>query len=153
MLRMPVCNKRPIVAVIDTAAEVTIMSDKIFQALRNKPPILRKMVMYAEGRGMQMDTIVVGPGDLQINNKMYSIDVSVAPIDNDMLLGLDFLAEHGTHIDLRTNTFSIGQDQVPMYYGFEYHIPMVAKLTEPHRAVIPANLGNYIVESSQESPA
>jgi len=73
MLRMPVsCNKRPIVAVIDTAAEVTIMSDKIFQALKNKPPILRKTVMYAAGRGMQMDTMVVGPVDLEINNKIDS---------------------------------------------------------------------------------
>jgi len=89
----------------------------------------------------------------------------VTLIDDDMLLGLDFLAANGTHINLRTNTFSIGQDQVPMYYGPEYHIPMVAKVTVPHKTVIPANslvyiqgkldvdLGSYIVESSQDSPA
>jgi hypothetical protein len=44
-------------AVIDSAAEVTILSDKIYNSLQDRPQILRKTVMCASGRGMQMDTI------------------------------------------------------------------------------------------------
>jgi hypothetical protein len=58
MLRIPVvCNRRPMAAVIDSAAEVTILSDKIYNSLQEQPKILRKTVMYTAGRGMQMDTI------------------------------------------------------------------------------------------------
>ena len=79
MIHIPLkCNQRPIVAVIDTAAEVTIMSDKVYQSLKNQPPILRKTVMYAAGRGMQMDTMVVGPVELEIQSKMYFSEVYVA---------------------------------------------------------------------------
>jgi hypothetical protein len=43
---------------------------------------------------MQMDTIIVGPVKLEVGSKSYCTDV--APIDDDMLLGLDFLKRHQT---------------------------------------------------------
>lgn len=67
MMRIPVkCNQCPILAVIDTAAEVTMISDRIFNALKEKHPILRNTLMYAAGRGMQMDMIIDGPLLLKI---------------------------------------------------------------------------------------
>ena len=43
MLRIPVvCNRRPMAAAIDSAAEVTILSDKIYNSLQDRPQILRK---------------------------------------------------------------------------------------------------------------
>jgi hypothetical protein len=87
MLRIPVvCNRRPMAAVIDSAAEVTILSDKIYNSLQDRPQILKKTVIYAAGRGMQMDTIIVGPVKLEVGSKSYCTDV--APIDDDMLTGM-----------------------------------------------------------------
>ena len=163
MLRIPVvCNRRPMAAVIDSAAEVTILSDKIYNSLQDQPKILRKTVMYAAGRGMQMDTIIVGPVKLEVGSKSYCTDVYVAPIDDDMLLGLDFLKRHQTITDLKNNTFTIGDDQIPLYCGPQSEIPVVAKVTVPKRTVVPphsvvrmpgqldVDLSSFIVESSPQ---
>ncbi|VDH99672.1 Hypothetical predicted protein [Mytilus galloprovincialis] len=80
-----------VISVVDTAAEVTIISDKVFESFIKKPPIKRKTTMQAAGRGMHMDAFVVGPVELKIGERTYRTDIYVAPIDNDMLLGLDFL--------------------------------------------------------------
>lgn len=138
MLHIPVvCNRRPMAAVIDSAAEVTILSDKIYNSLQDQPTILRKTVMYAAGRGMQMDTIIVGPVKLEVGSKSYYTDVYVAPIDDDMLLGLDFLKRHQTITDLKNSTFTIGDDRIPLYCGSQSEIPLVAKVTVPKRTVVP----------------
>ena len=163
MLRIPVvCNRRPMAAVIDSAAEVTNLSDKIYNSLQGRPQILRKTVMYAAGRGMQMDTIIVGPVKLEVGSKSYCTDVYVAPIDDDMLLGLDFLKRHQTITDLKNNTFTIGDDQIPLYCGPQSEIPIVAKVTVPKRTVVPphsvvripgqidVDLFSFIVESSPQ---
>ena len=150
MLRIPVvCNRRPMAAAIDPAAEVTILSDKIYNSLQDQPKIW----------GMQMDTIIVGPVKLEVGSKSYCTDVYVAPIDNDMLLGLDFLKRHQTITDLKNNTFTIGDDQIPLYCGPQSEIPVVAKVTVPKRTVVPphsvmrmpgqldVDLSSFIVES------
>ena len=149
-------------AVIDSAAEVTILSDKIYNSLQDRPQILRKTVMYAAGRVMQMDTIIVGPVKLEVGSKSYCTDVYVAPIDDDMLVGLDFLKRHQTITDLKNNTFTIGDDQIPLYCGPQSEIPIVAKVTVPKRTVVPphsvvripgqldVDLSSFIVESSPQ---
>lgn len=165
MLHIPVvCNRRPMTAVIDSAAEVTILSDKIYNSLQDQPKILRKTVMYAAGRGMQMDTIIVGPVKLEVGSKSYCIEVYVAPIDDEMLLGLDFLKRHQTITDLKNNTFTIGGDQIPLYCGPQRETPVVAKVTVPKRTVVPphsvvrmpgqvdVDLPSFIVESSPQYP-
>jgi hypothetical protein len=118
--------------------------------------------MYAAGRGMQMDTIIAGPVKLEVGSKSYCTDIYVAPIDDDILLGLDFLKRHQTITDLKNNTFTIGDDQIPLYCGPQSEIPIVAKVTVPKRTVVPphsvvripgqldVDLSSLIVESSPQ---
>ncbi|XP_063411243.1 uncharacterized protein LOC134694174 [Mytilus trossulus] len=80
-----------VISVVDTAAEVTIISDKDFESFIKKPPIKRKTTMQAAERGMHMDAFVVGPVEMKIGERTYRTDIYVAPITNDILLGLDFL--------------------------------------------------------------
>jgi hypothetical protein len=54
---------------------------------------------------------------LKVGLKSYCTDVYVSPIDDDMLLVLDFLKRHQTITDLKNNTFTIGDDQIPLYCG------------------------------------
>ncbi|VDI64187.1 Hypothetical predicted protein [Mytilus galloprovincialis] len=74
----------PLVAAVDTAAEVTIISDKVFESLKKKPPMLRETVMHAAGRGMKMKTLV----------------------------GLNFMVRYGVKVDLEKITFNIGGENV-----------------------------------------
>jgi hypothetical protein len=57
------------------------------------------------------------PVKLEVGLKSYCTDVYVSPIDDDMLLVLDFLKRHHTITDLKNNTFTIGDDQITLYCG------------------------------------
>jgi hypothetical protein len=65
-----------------------------------------------------------------------------------------------TITDLKNNTFTIGDDQIPLYCGPQSEIPIMAKVTVPKRTVVPphsvvrmpgqldVDLSSFIVESS-----
>jgi hypothetical protein len=55
----------PVKAAVDTAAEVSIISDKLCNKLKTKPPTLRHAVVNTAGRGMKIDTFIVGPVNIQ----------------------------------------------------------------------------------------
>lgn len=101
MLRVPVVlQDKQINAVVDTAAEVTIISDSVFRGMEPKPPFLKKVILHTAGRDMKMKGFVVGPVALKLGNSTFPEAVYVAPIQDDMLLGLDFLLRHGVDIKL-----------------------------------------------------
>ncbi|MCG7867847.1 MAG: retropepsin-like domain-containing protein, partial [Candidatus Thiodiazotropha taylori] len=87
-------------AVVDTAAAVTIISDKIYRELMPKPPCLKKVTLHTAGRDLKMSGFVAGPVSLKLGLSTFSEVVYVAPIQDDMLLGLDFLLKHGVSIKL-----------------------------------------------------
>ena len=89
-----------LLAVIDTAAEVTIISDSIFRELQPTPPYLKKVILHTAGRDLRMDGFVVGPVTLKLGEITFPEAVYVAPIQDDMLLGLDFMLRHGVDIKL-----------------------------------------------------
>ncbi|VDI34907.1 Hypothetical predicted protein [Mytilus galloprovincialis] len=152
----------PLVAAVDTAAEVTIISDKVFESLKKKPPMLRETVMHAAGRGMKMKTLVVGPVKLRIGTKLYETDVYVAPIDDDMLLGLNFMVAYSVTVDLEKLTFNIGGEMLEMSPGPRRSIPVVSKVVIGKRTVVPPHsvvhvqaklenqLERYIIEPCDE---
>lgn len=67
-------------AAVDTAAEVSIISDKLYNKLIPKPPILRQATVNTAGRGMEIDTFIVGPVNIEIGSKFYKTELYVAPI-------------------------------------------------------------------------
>ena len=89
-----------LLAVIDTAAEVTIISNSIFRELQPTPPYLKKVILHTAGRDLRMDGFVVGPVALKLGEITFPEAVYVAPIQDDMLLGLDFMLRHGVDIKL-----------------------------------------------------
>ena len=101
MLSVPVSLQDvKLLAVIDTAAEVTIISDSIFRELQPTPPYLKKVILHTAGRDLRMDGFVVGPVTLKLGEITFPEAVYVAPIQDDMLLGLDFMLRHGVDIKL-----------------------------------------------------
>ena len=99
---------RPVKAVVDSAAEVTIVSDKVYETLKHPPKKLREVTLLAAGRQMAMKGFVVGPVRLKIGTQWYSENVYIAPIEQDMLLGFDILFQRGKSVlnmDKRTLTF------------------------------------------------
>lgn len=60
---------KEIVAVIDTGAEVTIISDKIYESMQKKTPVKKHTIMHGVGRNMKMKTFIIGP----VRNQNISI--------------------------------------------------------------------------------
>ena len=101
MLSVPVSLEDvKLLAVIDTTAEVTIISDSIFRELQPTPPYLKKVTLHTAGRDLRIDGFVVGPVALKLGEITFPEAVYVALIQIDMLLGLDIILRHGVDIKL-----------------------------------------------------
>ena len=86
-------NKLEISAVIDTAAEATILSRTVFEKLRMKPCIIEEINL----KGLNEDEPVKGQlinANLTIGSKTYKWDVYVTETSDQCLLGLDILYHH-----------------------------------------------------------
>ena len=73
-------------AVIDTAAEVTTISDSIFRELQPTVPYLKKVILHTAGRDLRMDGFVVGPVTLKLGEITFPEAVYVAPIQDGLAL-------------------------------------------------------------------
>ncbi len=85
---------RIVEAVVDTAAEATIISDKLYDSLTKKPKKVKSVTLLTAGRKLVMQGFIAGPVRLRIGEKWYEKHVYVAPIQLDMLLGFDILYQH-----------------------------------------------------------
>lgn len=94
---------------IDTGAKVTIISEKFFESMQNKPPVKKHTVMHGVGRNMKMKTFIIGPVDIQIGTKTYPSEIYVAALDDDMLLGLDFMRGNNVVLDCSTKNSDLLQ--------------------------------------------
>lgn len=163
MLRVELqVNKTKVMAVVDTAAEVTIISAKLYESLPSKLKTKQHTMMHGAGRDMKMTAFIIGPVDIGIGSQIYPSDVYVAPIDDDMLLGLDFLYKYNVVLDCSKNIFVINGETLPMDYGKPKKVPKVSKVTVPGKTVIPPNsaihingklsseMENYIIEPDSD---
>jgi hypothetical protein len=157
-------NKTKVMAVVDTETEVTTISDKLYESLPSKPKSKRHTMMHGAGRDMKMKTFIIVPVNIGIGSRIYPSDIYVAPIDDYMLLGLDFLYKYNVILDCSKNKFVINGETLPMDYGKAKNVPKVSKVTVPGKTVIPPNsaihingklssqIENYIMEPDSDIP-
>ena len=126
-------------AVVDTAAEGTLISDKVFNRFKIKPPVIRNCKLATAGRELMMQAFVVGPVRIELSDRVYNEVVYVAPIDDDMLLGFDFLKKHGARLDMRRNELEMGDKIIGLQLGEPITEPRVARVSVEKRRVIPPN--------------
>ena len=126
-------------AAVDTAAEVSIISDKLYNKQKTKPPTLRHAVVNTTGRGMTIDTFIVGPVNFQIGSKFYKTEFYVAPIVDDMLLRLNCMVTYNVTVDMGRSKFIIGGNEFHLNSDINSIIPVVARESIPQGTVIPPN--------------
>ena len=101
MFRVPVeVQDMQLQAVVDTAAQVTRVSEEFYKSLDPAPPIRREVVMNTAGKGMQMNGYIAGPFQVVLGTHQFSVEIYLAPIE-EMLLGLDFLEANGVSLHLK----------------------------------------------------
>jgi predicted aspartyl protease len=118
MFRVPVeVQGMQLQAVVDTAAQVTLMSEEFYKSLDPAPPIRREMVMNTAGKGMQMNGYIAGPFQVVLGTHQFSVEIYVAPLEEEMLLGLDFLEANGVSLHLKEKKLQIAGEEIPMSLG------------------------------------
>jgi hypothetical protein len=79
MFRVPVeAQGMPLQAVVDTAAQVTLVSEELYKSLDPAPPIRKEVVMNTAGKGMQMNGYIAGPFQVVLGKHLFSVEIYVA---------------------------------------------------------------------------
>jgi hypothetical protein len=73
--------------------------------------------MNTVGKGMQMNGYIAGPFQVVIGTHQFSVEIYVAPIEEEMLLGLDFLEANGVSLHLKEKKLQIAGEVIPMSLG------------------------------------
>ncbi len=96
-------------------------------------------MLQTAGRQLKITGHVVGPLTIKLGRNDYSEDVIVAPIQDDMLLGLDFMLKHGLSINLPGAKIILGEEEIPMIINQSEKPSKVSRITVTKRSVIPPN--------------
>ena len=101
-------------AVIDSAAEVTITSDRVYQSLTRPPKKLYDVRLDTAGRQLPMKGFVGGPLKLKIGKTYYNGPVHVAPIEQDMLFSVDIMRKGAAVIDMGKGILTFNDHELTM---------------------------------------
>ena len=157
---------RTVEAVLDSAAEVTIISDRVYASLKAPPEKLYDVRLDTAGRQMSMRGFVAGPVKLKIGRSYYDGPLYVAPIEQDMLFGVDIMRKGAAAIDMGKNVFRFKGQEIRMNTDVkEGSNPVCARVAVAKRVVIPPNsvaqvpckmdrsMSDYVIEPTQTEKA
>ena len=105
---------KPVQAVVDTAADATIISEKLFTSLPHQPTVKREVTMLAAGENQTFKAKQVGPISLRIGKSTMDVDIFVAPILDNMLLGMDLLERLQAKVDIGRKTMVCTDELLPL---------------------------------------
>ena len=145
-------------AIIDTGADVTLISDEVYNRMSEKPKKIGNVVLRTAGKGMKMEGQIVGPTNIIIGGRTYASNIYVAPLETEMILGRDFFANHKIVIDFGRNKLIMENEEVGFITRKETKQTEVVPVIAVRRITIPPNsvrqikckmkesLGSFIVE-------
>ena len=118
-------------AVVDTAAQVSVLSDTFWVRMGSPKLEANTMTLRNVQKGSAMIGRVLKNVKLHIGKKTYEWDLIVASILEDLILGIDFLKSVDCIVDLRKNVLIIKGEVVPAYlvkdsHGKEYHVSLIS---------------------------
>ncbi len=126
-------------ALVDCGAEVTIISDRVYSSMKRQPKKLRDVRLDTAGRQMSIHGFIAGPFSLTIGESPYKGPLYVAPIEQDMLMGIDILHKGSAILDMGKGTLTYDDFEIDMNVRSTEGLPQVARVTVSKRRVIPPN--------------
>ena len=126
-------------AVVDTAAEISIISHKVYEKLQPCPQKIRDVFISADGRDLRMPGMIVDPIRIKLGGCEFLTEVCVAPIEGEMLLGLDLLRKYRIILHLQHSRLEIGNVRIPMMHGEQSPYGRASCMCLLKRAIIPPN--------------
>ena len=132
-------------AIIDSGAEVTVLSQRVFNSLpEDRRPMLQKaekgLIVAEENRVMPADGVALLP--LILGQSVFKWSVYIAPITDDLLLGCDLLDAKDITINTRKGLLIDGK-WLPC--GIHRRLDSVARVVLPSKVTLPAN-SEYLIQ-------
>ena len=124
---------------IDSGAEITILSSKIYEKLNKAPAKVKEVGLQMADKDTVMKGFIIQPLKMKLGNHCFSERVYVASIGDDMLLGHDLLHHLGVCLDMRTDTLILNEEQIPVTTSFNNNTPTVARVTVKQKVRLPPN--------------
>ena len=142
-------------AVIDTAAQVTVISEDFVKNLTKPLRYVKDVCLKGAGKEQFFSAKLAREVQIKIGKRTINWDLYVAPITDSVILGLDFLRFIGAKINQESNTVKVGDRVIKAHLkrvGNEelYQVSRVSAtkryVVPPHAvAFVPCTLKNPIV--------
>ena len=131
-------NGMGIEATVDTAADVTIVAEHLWEKLETPPATINKVVMYTAGKEQTLQASRVGPVTIKMGRHSSLETIYSAPIQDDMLLGLDYLKKYKATVDLDQEKLLVHGEQFP-FVSEQSDTPRISKVWVLHPTRIAPN--------------
>ena len=105
--------------------------------------------MLTTGRELTMQGSVVGPVKLHLGSKTFEHYLYVAPIENNMLPGLDVLKQLEVKLDMSKDELVLGSEKLPLYLGESSCEPMVASHSSKEEDYSPEFSNTHSMQTKQ----
>lgn len=96
-------------ATVDSGAQMTVINSKYYDSIERQG--LQEFIML-RGLHRELKKAIVQTCTIKINDVEYRLPVSIADMQDDMLLGIDFLRIFDCRLDLKNNALIIGNNKV-----------------------------------------
>ena len=93
-------NGMGIEATVATAADVNIFAEHFLKKLETPPATINKLVMYTAWKEQTLQASRVGPVTIKVGRHSSLETIYAAPVQDEMLLGLDYLKKYKATVDL-----------------------------------------------------
>ena len=140
-------------AVLDTAAQVSVMSYKFYQKLRS-PPALSDHVMLKGIDKSNLDSRICNNVPIEFGQFKCKWNFVVADISDSILLGLDFLEHHQAILNLQDFSVSIEQMKMPIkcLYNKNHEKVNIFRVQMKKKMVIPPKSCIYVDVKFDKTP-
>ena len=116
-------------ALLDTGAEVSIISSKLYNALPSKPTLYQKKMKLLAANGTSLKVEGVIQLELQVGSQCVSQEcVVIKDLNRLMLLGRDWLRSYGVRLYFDLGAIRINGEFIAMEE--DIHISAIVKLAE-----------------------
>ena len=126
-------------ATIDTAAEATIISNQLFERLGREYDKRNEVIMYTAGKDQTLPAFLIVPVCIDLGPLSTKELIYVAPIQDDMLLGMDFHRKHATTIDFKRDVILVHSQAIHIAPRREQEVYSSYQVVLSEEVSIPAN--------------
>lgn len=134
-------------AVVDSSAQVTVVNPWVVPQFRSPPHIMDKVSLRGIEQGSFLSTERAEGCKIRLGSELYQSDVYIAPIQNDMIPGLDLLSTYGVTVDLRELVVRIGSKSIPVLLTRcpDGNVVTVSHVVAARKAVLMPNSVQYVM--------